>query len=68
MVVIVVVVRAERAADEEATGIPIGRVPVITIRIIGRRRIIAPARKWNTNADKDSCVGRSRWQGYGAKG
>ena len=44
--VIIVVVRAERAADEKAPGISIvsiGRVSVITVAIVGPRCIISPA-------------------------
>jgi hypothetical protein len=59
MVVVVVMVRAERAADEKAPGISIRRVPIVTIWIIGRRRIIPQARKWNTDTDKDSRLGGS---------
>jgi hypothetical protein len=68
MMMVVVVVRAERAADEKAPGIPIGRVAVIPIWIIGPRRIIPPSIKWNTDADKDSRLGRHRSQGHGPKG
>jgi hypothetical protein len=35
VVVVVAVVRAERATDEKAAGVSIGRVPVIPIGIIG---------------------------------
>jgi len=60
VMVIVAVVRAERATYDKAAGISIGRVPVIAIGIIGCGRVIPPTRKWNTDTDKDSCFGRSR--------
>jgi hypothetical protein len=59
--------RTESAADEKAPRISIGRVSVITVGIVWRRRIIPPARKWNSNTDKDSCFGRSRSQGHRAE-
>jgi hypothetical protein len=68
MMMVVAVVRAERAADEKAPGIPIGRVAVIPVWIIGRWRIISPSRKRNTDTDKDSRLGRHRSQGHGPKG
>jgi hypothetical protein len=58
MVVVVVKARAERAAYKNASGISIGRVPIITVGIVGCGRIISPTRKWNADADKDSRVGR----------
>jgi len=60
-------VRAECAADEKAPGISIVRVPVITIGVVGCGRVIPSARKWNPDADKDSCLGRSRRYGQRAK-
>ena len=64
---IVVMVRAECAADEKAPGISIGRVPVITVGVVGCGRVIPPTRKWNTNADNNPCLGRRRRQGQRAK-
>ena len=66
-VVEVVVMRPESAADEKAPAISIGRISIIAVGIVGCRCIISPSRKWNSDADKDPCLGRSRSQGHGAK-
>jgi len=67
---VVVMMRAEGSAEENASGISVGRVSVVRIAIgipiIGRRGVVTiGAREGDTDANKDSCLGRRRWQGNG---